>query len=900
MPLRSSRLSKWSIYIILSSIFLAISVLIFLIIIYFYPIPAVTNNFQHAQFSRFISPWPMSALDQELIERRRLKRYAKGEQLRRMEKQLQRMELLNIPIYDLFLDANAEVYIPRFVNSQDISSFLWPILPGRKIFSNSNNSNFYRKSSNIIFPYNHWAQLSEGIILQGGEEVKATIPLVKGRRAFAFNLFLLSPGSIRINLGQYVWSKSFTDDDVQKKLHFSIPINDSTATSIKVASISSSFYLLNANVNHIEHTGRSSIHISATSNFWTANKDYLISNQKSVEENDIETNDQEDLEEEKLLEEGKPEEAKFDELVTNQKPFNGLKKDPKKNDQTIQDPLNQIANQQIITNDLYTTAFGYNIVFLQLPKLSDNILQNKKLLSKSAPNLFKLMEQSVIFNNSIEISENVSENFRKFIYSNTPQLNSENLPIIKEEINENKNNNTYYLLRKYGYNIVGISYPESYFYSRGISETSDFSSLYGKWLEKNDWNFASKNIKIDDRNLPVTGLDAIFKTGSKGISPPLNSKDFSIISNYLAQTSKNIGNIPDWGANEYILVNNKDLYVPRVVEAFQNWSKENQQSRFLSHILLDSELNIFHPSIKELGKAIATLGFSSILSPFEVNNVANITFIDKAVGQILDTIKARKIENRTIIFALIPSDKNGKSHSATGVFKIPGLVPKKNIEFNKINIEDIVLNILTNVGIPLEKTNTNILENLKNEEYISYKEKKNKILNNYMKYTLVIKPDENNCSSFIWNSQQEQITNIQSNYPIHQLLSDNQLEIFPCAIKGKYIYLNWFQRQNISQNSNSYLDNYLGGFFQYKKDGILLPNFYFGKRLIPFDNIAFYFDSLKKEEIESIFTIEEKYLKKGIKNFHDNFQASDVFESKNVDEQELSKKTKIGFSITPL
>ena len=189
MPLRSSRLSKWSIYIILSSIFVAISVLIFLIIIYFYPIPAVTNNFQHAQFSRFISPWPMSALDQELIERRRLKRYAKGEQLRRMEKQLQRMELLNIPIYDLFLDANAEVSIPRFVNSPDIASFLWPILPGKKIFTNVNNPNFYRKSSNVIFPYNHWAQLSEGIILQGGEEVKATIPLVKGRRVFTFKLF---------------------------------------------------------------------------------------------------------------------------------------------------------------------------------------------------------------------------------------------------------------------------------------------------------------------------------------------------------------------------------------------------------------------------------------------------------------------------------------------------------------------------------------------------------------------------------------------------------------------------------------------------------------------------------------------------------------------------------------
>ena len=106
MPLRTSRLSKLSVYIIISVLILLTLILIFLSIVYFYPIQSITGNFNNAHFSRIISPWPISSLDVEIIERKKLRRYAKAEQMRRMEKQLQRMENLNIPIYDLFLDKN--------------------------------------------------------------------------------------------------------------------------------------------------------------------------------------------------------------------------------------------------------------------------------------------------------------------------------------------------------------------------------------------------------------------------------------------------------------------------------------------------------------------------------------------------------------------------------------------------------------------------------------------------------------------------------------------------------------------------------------------------------------------------------------------------------------------------
>ncbi|APJ03081.1 hypothetical protein [Silvanigrella aquatica] len=905
MPPRSSRLSKWSIYIIISSLILLCLIMIFLSIISFYPIQSVTANFNNAHFSRLIAPWPMSALEQELLERRKLRRYAKAEQMRRMEKQLQRMENLNIPIYDLFLDANAEISNSRYITAPDDTSFLWPVLPGRKVFYNPNNPNFIRKSSSVIFPSYHWSSISEGVLLLGGEEIKATIPVVKGRRSFSFNLFLLSPGSIRINLGQYVWAKSFTDDDVQKRIKISIPINDSTAASIRIMSVSSSFYILNANVNHIDHTGRSPIRVSNSSQFWMPNKSLIITNPKkeNINSND-DNNDNDEFDDDKIPDEIKPEE------VLQNHPQNNIKSQAKKTEETVQDPLKQSSNPQLITNDSYTTAFGYNILYIQTPKISENILKNKKIFNHIAPSLSSIMDQSVIFSKSISISDNTSENFRKFIFSDHNFLNSENIFISKEEINEYKSKNIYQELRKYGYNIVGISHPESYYFNKNISDSSEFTSIYGRWLERNDWTFAKKNIQIDDRNIPASGLDAIFKTNPKGIAAPLTAKDFPIISKYLGNVAQNIDNVPDWGTNEFLLINNQDLYIPRVIEAFQNWTSENQQSRFLAHILLDTETNLIRPTLKDLGKSITTLGFSSIVNPLKIDELATVSYIDRAIGQIIDTIKARKIEHRTIIFVLIPVEKNDgkKSFLATGIFKIPGLIPKMSLNFENININDISATLLSTVGIPIGRnilSNNNditgiMLEKTTPNEYQALKQNMIPRKNNYIKYTMSIKPDENNCSPFYWTANSDSIFSVHSNFPIYQLISNNLIEFFPCSIKNKYINLSWYQKNENKLENNSNIEGILGGSFQYKRSLTPLPHFYFGKNFVPSDSISFYFDSMTSNNVEEIFSVDEKNSKKCQKQLKDSFSAIDTFESKNIEDPSLSKKTKVGFFITPL
>ena len=55
------------------------------------------------------------------------------------------------------------------------------------------------------------------------------------------------------------------------------------------------------------------------------------------------------------------------------------------------------------------------------------------MFTKVAPNLANLFEQSITFNKSLHISDNVSENYRRFIFSDPNFLNSENISIVKKK-----------------------------------------------------------------------------------------------------------------------------------------------------------------------------------------------------------------------------------------------------------------------------------------------------------------------------------------------------------------------------------------------------------------------------------------------------------------------------------
>ncbi len=88
-------------YIIVMLIFLFVFIFLMAAITYFFPLRTYSTNLAKPKFSPFVAAWPMSAIDLEFQERKRLKRYAKAEKKRRLEKQLQKMNVLNVPVYDM-------------------------------------------------------------------------------------------------------------------------------------------------------------------------------------------------------------------------------------------------------------------------------------------------------------------------------------------------------------------------------------------------------------------------------------------------------------------------------------------------------------------------------------------------------------------------------------------------------------------------------------------------------------------------------------------------------------------------------------------------------------------------------------------------------------------------------
>ena len=150
--------------------------LFFAFIIYNFPIQTSFLNFDTIKLESFFSPWPVSPLDQEIMERKRLKRYSKSDRTKRLEKQLQKMNLLSVPIYDLTLDNKLDFSYLSSNAYPEKNSYIWPILPRNNSFSSDLNSQLL-KSQLQKTGYKHGTLLEE-IIYRTGDFAAVDPPLV--------------------------------------------------------------------------------------------------------------------------------------------------------------------------------------------------------------------------------------------------------------------------------------------------------------------------------------------------------------------------------------------------------------------------------------------------------------------------------------------------------------------------------------------------------------------------------------------------------------------------------------------------------------------------------------------------------------------------------------------------
>lgn len=834
------RLKTFYKFIVISLIFsfFIFSFLIFLL--YFFHFQTSMSSVYSKKMPYLFSPWPTKVTDEQTQEMKKLKKYNKSEQKRRLEKQQQQMLMLNVPIYNLFLDESPIFSSPNVFPSYGNTSFLWPIIPSTKIFRNNVDANIKRRSSYVLFPNVGWTQIRNGIYLSGGEELKFDIPLSKERRYLNFNVFPISEGNIQVTLGQHGWSHVFREDEIQTKVSFSIPIYDATASAIKISSGSLSYYLTDILVSHILSTGRQPIHVSDSSIFWNPDPNLINNNVLPPED----------------------------------------------------------KNPQVLVSEKFSTALGYNVVLIHLNNLDSRILNNRKVLSKVMPNIGKMIENSIYFK-KINVASSSFDSFRRFSFINDKiNYKDAEISIIKNILDQDKKKSVYLRFQKYGYKTLALIPPQEFFFSKDIAKKSSRFHFYNRWLDSYDWIFQKESAEIDDKAEPASGLQAIFKQQERQISPPVLENDYKELSSILGEVSKNLDRVPEWNANEYVLIDPQNQYVPMAIEAFKKWTLDNNKERFFAHIFLNDKSFSDKPFLKDLGKSFFVDGLSSFFNPMYLKNIAYASFIDRAFAQILDTLHGRRLENRTIFFVLFQDKK--EAYKAQGFFYIPGLLPKINVFDKEIDQNDILSTLFSTVGIP---SGSNV-QSLDDYHFGSMLEAQNQNLpqfqdfssasgdKNYYKYVLMINPgtEKESCKPFQWKTDGASFFGLESDYPIYSFQNDHSIEIFPCSSKNKIVKISWYQSrgsQELVDSSSSQLIRTIGGHFAFEKGNEDLPEFYFGKNLISMEHVIFSMEHLTEPALKKTFFVETNHLDQVTNKVIGTFSKQ-------------NKKSQVAFFISPI
>lgn len=810
----------------------------FLIVFSFFPIQSKIDSNSVVKFPKFFQPWPSKLTEEQAIEAKKMKKYAKAEQKRRQEKQLQQMNLLNAPIYNLFLDENVFFSSNKEFLKYGKMDLTWPVIPSQKVFKQTTEGT-EKKSAYVLFPSAGWSHVQNGVFLSAGDEIKFDVPLSKEKRYLNINVFPLSEGDMHVSLGLHSWSRVFHDEDIQQKNAISIPIYDQSATTIKITSSALNFYLTDVNVSHILSSARQPIHVSDKSHFWSFQPYFPNEHDVPVEE----------------------------------------------------------KNLQIKTSEPVSTALGYNVILIHLNAIDSNLLSDDKTLSAVAPHLFEMKKKGVFFEQIDMPSNSFVDNFRSFAFLENPQHPiASHLFLLKNAISHEKNRNMYLRFQKYGYRTLVMSPPQALLFPKKMLDWNHSLDLYNRWLDAFDWPFEKENQQTDEDQENATGLQAIFKLPNKRVFHPVQPQDEKNISSLLAETSPQMQNIPDWNADEYFFMNPAKSYVPMLVESFKQWTLSNSHERFFAHVFLNDPDFSDRPFFKDFKKSF----FSALTHPKDMHALAYASYVDRALEQIEDTVKGRKIEHRTIFFLVLQQDQ--KTSKAKGIFVIPGLVPKKAEQSQSVLQSDILATLFSSVGIPSGQ-NTSYLDGydwgrmleMPSMDPLPVAQSPENSLSaqlhkktTYYQYHMLIHPGQTGCAPFSWKASNEAFLNLEASVPVYQKNKDTEFQIFPCSFKEKFIQVSWYQKKNALVEDQSFLQKKLGGVFSVAKDTDDLATFYFGDKQIPSNHVLFSFDHISDADANKLFFVETTKSNQAMQ------KAAQLFSSRTT------QKTEIAFFINEI
>lgn len=886
-----------------------------------YPWPLLHSDLSVARESTFVGHWPQPALDDDKQERKKLRRFPRSEQQRRLGIIMRRMEFLNVPIFDFFLDQGVQYITPETqVGAAASVPLIWPSLPSRRKIGSEDTA--LRDIRYVVLPTTFGAQCVEGVHVVAGDEIRVTIPPARNRRNIVFSVLPLAPSNVRAWIGQYSWARQFNDSEVNRIQSVTIPVSDPVASSLRLSIGSGNMLLTSAAIAQWDRSGRLPVQVGSQSDVWrTANENVAVESdlpQDNVAEDGNEeatatqaaqagaaggaaqggnssattqtgkaldnspgaarqagsatttntpnpANAQSSAAEpETASSAGKPEENK-----------KGKGRGPNPMDELL-DPVSVKYNPVLTVDGHKSVALGYNAMLVQLDPILNDVFADKKLFESLAPRLHEFLEDSHNLKVELPVGARSYEVFQHTIVRQNGEFIPMDLPILtKDLISGSGVFNLYQEFRNFGYRVVSFASAKALSLPNALSQGNEIPEIEGRWLDNNDWRFVARRKELDQQNEQLSGLEAIFRDEQSSSVQSMSENDFSKMSEMLEGLERESDAIPDWRANEIAIINDRSQYLPRLVDSYQRWIKDNSQSRFLAHVYLHNDDHSLRPSFKDFLKVLKVSKVKALALPSRTERLSRLVMVDRVFGQMIDALIARRIYHRTAMAVLLPPPTEVEAKKSEGRFmlRVPGLVARQTTPETQLRFDDVAASLAQVVGVQLNSIDnsgrkifsgvglevdsaqtqpvraqqvniepsdsTSISEQVDETEESTVVEKDKPaqispvsqtassalvgvpsagLAQQVSRFRMIVLPRAAGCQPFEWIASSPYF-GLKSSQPIIEEPSPRGrvIRIFPCGLRDHVIELSWFQTHAGGSNGSltaGQIGQWLGGTFK--------------------------------------------------------------------------------------
>lgn len=881
-------------------------------LLYRFPWPIHLSDFSQAKGGVFVGHWPQPAMEQDLQVRKKLKRFPRSEQERRLNLKLRRMEFLSVPLFDFFLDSGTQLIAPELpAGVTSSNSIIWPALPtGRKLGSQSDEGHSIQY---VVLPKPYGSQCVEGLSMSAGDELRVNVPLARNKRNVVFTIMPLTPSYLRAWLGQYSWGKQFNDSDVNRLQMVTVPINDTTATSIRMILSSGNVLISTASVSQWDRAGRVPVQLGKESAMWTrvGSADENISDGVTQSGSEAqEVGDGAELPDDDSREEPSRIDSERDSAVAvNPK----LKKGPTQSEDLL-DPHATKSNKVVTVQGRTTVSLGYNVLLVQLDSILNSVVKDPEEFEALAPNLYNFTKTALSIDVKLPKYKKAAELFQHTIVRQNGDYIPLRLPIITKDIIASENVfNLYQEFRNYGYRVVSFAPPSALSLPGALSFGNEVPNVDGRWLDANDWNFLVRRRELDSQPEPASGLAAIFNSERDNKQFAMNEHDFEKMAKILEGLEKHRDSVPDWRANELAIINAKQKYLPRLIDSFHRWIEDNSQIRSLAHIYLQNDDPALRPTFKDFLTVLKLKKLKALALPGKSERYARIVMLDRVFGEIIDTLIARRTYHRTAIALLLPkktTDQRDKNPDARFMIGLSGIQGRNFKQVSEHSLDDALQTLAQLVGIQLrqqgrsgqivftgeslerekveaEQKSQNVAQSKETQDLKDGREVEasgnslpppdqsqsvesasesvqtvNRQVSQVSKFRMIILPRAAGCQPFEWKAATTYFGLTASQPVVEEPMPRGKaIRVYPCGIRDQVIELSWYQTHpRLDSNHVATMSTFelFGGALRFLKDagGSLLqdtPLVLVGPQALSLDSLPLRLERFSFTEMGNVF-----------------------------------------------